>query len=147
MVFAGDRATCEGPVDKVGKRLLRPLRFRESIGVASDLDIVPIDSFLSTAGRLSPQRLRLFTSGNVVPVPGVIQVPGRDATEKELVVGFTRQCQAETLNLPTRKEAHRQVFFDQVQAVLLGTLNWDIDEAQLGRPVVFFIRVQAEFLA
>jgi hypothetical protein len=106
MVFADNHATSEGSIDKVGERLLRPFRFRESVGIERSLDKVRIDSFLPTACGLRPQRLRLFTAPNVVSVPGIVQVPGRDATEEEHIVRLGRQSQAKALNLPARKEAH-----------------------------------------
>ena len=91
MVVADNHATSEGPVDEVGERLLRPFRFRKGIGVACDLEKVSINSFLPTTRGLSPQLLRPFTPRNVVSVPGVVQVPGRDATEEEHVVRLGRQ--------------------------------------------------------
>ena len=115
MVLARNCAPREGQVDEIGKRLLRPFRLWKSIGVARFLDEVCIDPFLPTTRGLNPKALSQFAGLNIVPVPGVIQVPGWDATKEENVAGLARQCQAKPQNLPARKEAHRQVFFDQVQ--------------------------------
>src|SRR5262249_54471743 len=109
MVFPVNQATFERTLDKVEEGLLRPLRFREGIGVAGNLNKVTIDSLLSPARVLNPQHFRLFAPGHVVSVPGVIQVAGRNATKKEDVVRLGRQGQAKSLNLPARKKAHRQI--------------------------------------
>ena len=90
MFFGDDHATGEGAVDEVGERLFRPFRFRESIGVTRNLNKVPIYALLPTACGLSPQGFPPFTPRNIVSVPGVVQVPGRNATEEEQVVRLAR---------------------------------------------------------
>src|SRR6516162_280290 len=129
MVFVGNCAAGESSIDEIGQRLFWPLRGREHIGVACFLYKVPIDAFLPTACGLCPQRLRLFTCRNIVAVPGIVQVSSWNTTEKEQVIWLGRRRQAKPQNLPAWKEAHCQIFFDKVQAVTLGTPDWDLDEA------------------
>src|SRR5262245_50047753 len=129
MVLAHNHATSEGPIDEVGERLLRPLGLKERIRVTCELHEVPVDALFPSARGLGPSCLRLLATGYVVLVPLVVQVSSRDAAEKEHVIWFGRQCQAEPQNLSARKETHRQVFLDKVQAVTLGAFDWDHDEA------------------
>jgi hypothetical protein len=75
--FVVDHATRERLLDQVGERLCRPLRLRECVGVAGDIDLVTIDAFLLAAGGLHPQRLGLLAGLQVGRVPLVVGVLGR----------------------------------------------------------------------
>src|SRR5437762_14289144 len=95
MILLINHPTGEGLFDQLGERLLWPFWFRESILISCIIDFVPIDAFLFPTGCLDPLGFCLFTTKQVVGVPGIVFVSRRYLTEEEDIVWLGCEGQAE----------------------------------------------------